>query len=170
MDSFEFGGYFQLYHSLMLIMYKRAKRENRVLFFKKAWLDFHFGLDILAPNTSPKEKIEKPFSSQQSGCFGPSRGHCSPSGAKRTNSHPTPKPGPRPSACQDPARSCSFPQTQAAISLLSPGHEAVAGGHKEPWRQKKKKSLFTQTASEGAWFLLCIKKVVQWQLCRVHDG
>lgn len=41
-------------------MYKRAKRENRVLFFKKAWLDFHFGLDILAPNTSPKEKIENP--------------------------------------------------------------------------------------------------------------
>lgn len=60
MDSFEFGGYFQLYHSLMLIMYKRAKRENRVLFFKKAWLDFHFGLDIFAPNTSPKEKIENP--------------------------------------------------------------------------------------------------------------
>lgn len=50
-----------------------------------------------------------------------------------------------------------IPQIQAAILLPSLGHGAVVGGHREPWK-KKKKGLFYQRASEGTWFLLNIKK------------
>ena len=84
---------------------------------------------------------------------GPSRRHCSPSGAKRTDPHT--HFGARPSAGQGPSGSCSSPQTQAAILLVSPGH---GGQGACAWRteamesKKKKKSLFNQRASEGTCF------------------